>query len=121
MNNILLSGRLTKDIELRYSEKGLAILNNSLAVNIGFGESKETMFVDFVVFGKQAEYVANYANKGARAVIGGELRIENYQKKDGTNGKATRILANTVELFDYKEKAEVLSGSKPIVVDDLPF
>lgn len=121
MNNILLSGRLTKDMELRYSEKGLAILNNTIAVKVGFGEQADAMFVDFVVFGKQAEYVSTYAAKGYRVVVGGELRIESYQKKDGSTGKSTRIVANMVELFDYKEKSAVASGAPSSFDDDLPF
>ena len=99
------------------------MLNNTIAVNTGYGNNKDTMFLEFSLFGKQAEYVANYSAKGNRIILIGEIRMDKWTAKDGTEKQTLRLRANSVELVDMKPKDDdITSGSKPYIADDdFPF
>lgn len=123
MNNCTFHGRLAKEHTFRVSESGQQILNNTIAVNTGYGQNKDTLFIEFSLFGKQAEYVANYSQKGNRIIAIGEIRMDKWTAKDGTEKQTLRLRANTVELVDMKPKEDggLLAGSTVVEDDDLPF
>ena len=97
MNNINLTGRLTRDPELRYSQSGTAIAAFSLAVPRQFNRDT-TDFIDCIAFGKTAEIVAQHLNKGSQIGVTGSLQIESYTKKDGSKAKAAKV---KVDSFDF--------------------
>jgi len=72
MNKCVLIGRLTKDIDLRYTQSGTAVAKFTLAVDRAFSKEKETDFIPCVVWQKQAENCANYIGKGSLVAVGGE-------------------------------------------------
>lgn len=123
MNNCTFHGRLAKEHAFRVTDSGQQVLNNTIAVNTGYGNNKDTMFIEFSLFGKQAEYVANYSAKGNRIILVGEIRMDKWTAKDGTEKQTLRLRANSVELVDMKPKEDggLLEGSKPFDDDDLPF
>ena len=96
MNNITIAGNIGRDPELKYAPTGLAILKFSVADTYGKDDNKKTTWHDIVVFGEQAETVADKIGKGMRVVIIGRLQIENFEKKDGTKGKRVEVLAEEV-------------------------
>ena len=96
MNNITIAGNIGRDPELKYAPTGLAILKFSVADTYGKDDNKKTTWHDIVVFGEQAETVADKIGKGMRVVIIGRLQIENFEKKDGTKGKRVEVLADEV-------------------------
>lgn len=128
MNVIVLSGRFCNETELRYSASGTAIANNTLAVEDGFGDNKQTFFVKITFFQKIAESVANHSYKGQKVSVNGKLVIRSYEK-DGTTKYVTEVHANNVEYQEWKPKdntnqiKEVFPNAKPIEIndDDLPF
>ena len=80
-NKVILAGNLTRDPELRYTPKGLAIAKIGLAINRSWkaetGEAKEEVtFVDIDAFGKQAETIGQYLKKGRPILVEGRLRLE---------------------------------------------
>ena len=97
MNNINLTGRLTRDPELRYSQSGTAIANFSLAVSREYNH-EETDFIDCVAFGRTAEAVGTYMQKGSQIGVTGSLQIETFTRKDGTKGKAAKVV---IKHFDF--------------------
>lgn len=101
MNNINLTGRLTRDPELRYSQSGTAIANFSLAVNREYNH-EETDFIDCVAFGRTAEAVGTYMKKGSQIGVTGSLQIESYTKKDGTKGKAAKVVLKHFDFLSSK-------------------
>ncbi|MEG0023706.1 MAG: single-stranded DNA-binding protein [Cetobacterium sp.] len=108
MNNIVLVGRLTRDVELRYiAGSGQAVAGFTLAVDRECSKDgkKETDFIDIQVWGKSAENCANYLGKGSLVAINGSLRIETYDK-DGERRRATKVNANRVQFLDSKNKSE---------------
>lgn len=94
-NKVILVGNLTRDPELRYTPKGLAIAKIGLAVNRVWkseaGESKEEVtFIDIDSFGKQAETIAHYLKKGSPLLVEGRLRLDQWDDKQ-TGQKRSRL------------------------------
>src|SRR5438445_2449357 len=82
-NRVILAGNLTRDPELRYTSKGLAISKIALAINRTWkseaGETKEEVtFVDIDAFGRQAETIAQYLKKGSPLLMEGRLRLDQW-------------------------------------------
>ena len=97
MNRVVLIGRLTKDPELRFTPgTGSAVTTLTLAVdryNTKTGQ-READFIPVVIWGKQAESVANYLSKGSQAAISGRIQTRSYDAKDGTKRYVTEVVAD---------------------------
>lgn len=80
-------GRLTKDVDLRYSQAGTAVARFSIAINRPFknqnGE-QEVDFINCIAFGKRAETIAQYVKKGHRIGITGSVQTGSYEKEGRT-------------------------------------
>lgn len=70
INNVVLTGRLTRNLDLKYSQSGTAMIKTNLAVNRRFKRDGEpdADFINIIVFGKSAEALENYASKGSLIV-----------------------------------------------------
>ena len=106
MNHVVLVGRLTKDLELRYiAGNGTPVANFVLAVDrefTGKDGKKETDFLNIQVWGKSAENCANYIGKGSLVAVQGSIIIEKYEK-DGERRTFTKINANKVQFLESKK------------------
>ncbi len=129
MNSVVLTGRLTRDPELRYiSESQKAVCSFSIAVDRPFTKDK-TDFLNIVVFGKPAENCANYLVKGRLCGVQGRIQTDNYTAQDGTKKYKTEIIADRVEFLEWGEKKA--EGEKPAQIpegfqtldddDEIPF
>jgi len=105
MNNSILIGNLTRDIELKYTPSGKAVANFTLAVTDRFNKEK-TDFIDCVVWDKRAELCATYLSKGKKVGVVGRLSTRTYENKDGVKVKVTEIVADEVDFLSPK-------GDKP--------
>lgn len=128
MNKVIISGNLTKEPEL--TEAGSSVIcKNSIAINRKYKDVEETLFFDIEVWNKTAEFLVNYATKGTKVLVEGELRNNSYTNKEGVNISKTVINVFNLELAGGKQK-EQLSLSKShtpstnkfdVNDDDLPF
>ena len=104
-NKVILMGNLTRDPELRYTPKGMAIAKIGLAVNRNWtneaGEKKEEVtFVDVDVFGRTAENVGQYMRKGRPIMIEGRLRLDQWDdKQTGQKRSKLGVVAETVQFL----------------------
>ena len=132
MNNVVLIGRLTKDVELKYIQgTGTPVANFAIAVDrefTGKDGKKEVDFIDIQVWGKSAENCSNYIGKGSLVGVQGSIRIDLYQNKEGENRKITRVNANRVQFLDTKrseqgnkDNANTLEFQEIDDNDDIPF
>lgn len=112
MNKIMVTGRFTKDHDLKYSQLGKAILNNSIAVTDGYGDKKQTYFFNVTVWDKLAENLAQFTTKGSRVLLSGKLQQRSYENKQGEKVQVIEIVANEFELLDAKKQEND---------NDLPF
>lgn len=106
MNKILLTGRLTRDPELRSTTSGLEVASFSIAVNRNFKNKEGNVEADFFnvsVFGKQAENVSKYCFKGSQVGVEGRLQSRSYDAQDGTKRYVTDIVADRVEFLSPKK------------------
>lgn len=104
MNRVVLIGRLTKDPELRFTPgSGKAVTTFTLAVDRRFKSQgqPEADFIPIVVWGKQAENVANYMSKGKLVGIGGRIQTRSYEAKDGTRRYVTEVVADEVQFLEW--------------------
>lgn len=134
MNKIHLIGRLTKDPELSFgSGNGTAITKFTIAVNrprLDKNKPQEADFINCVAFGKRAEAIANYVQKGHLFGISGRLQINKYVDKEGNNRWSADILVEDFEFLQQKKANENQSNTQssnsngffPVDDDDdIPF
>ena len=103
-NKVILAGNLTRDPELRYTPKGMAIAKVGLAINRKWksetGEMKEeATFVDVDAFGKTAETIGQYLKKGRPILIEGRLRLDQWEDKQ--SGQKKSKLGVVMETFQF--------------------
>ena len=113
-NKVILAGNLTRDPELRYTPKGVAIAKIGLAINRTWrtetGEQKEEVtFVDVDAFGRQAETIGQYLKKGRPILIEGRLRLETWDDKQ-TGQKRSR-LGVVMESFQFMDSGRGGDGA----------
>ena len=126
MNNVTLIGRIVRDIDLKYLPGGgTAVAKFTLAVDRKFKKdgNKESDFLNITVFGKTAEYVAQYTSKGKMLAVAGRIKTGSYEKKDGTKVYTTDIMADEVQILEWAEKKSSSSFEDMTPVDDgsIPF
>ena len=139
INSVILIGRLTKDIEVRYTQSEKAVGNFTLAINRRFKNQNgeyETDFIDCVVFGKQAETMSKYTQKGDLVGLEGSIQKRAYEDKEGNKRYATEIMVEKITFLQTNKKEEPKVENNPykdmsvkveasqqfeITDDDLPF
>ena len=105
LNHISLSGRLTKDVELRYTNSGKPVASFTLAVDRDFGD-KATDFINCVAWDKTAEFVNKYFGKGKMAIVAGRLQMREYTDRDGNKRTAAEVVANNVYFAESKKSEQ---------------
>ena len=124
LNRVVLIGRLTKDVDLRYTQSGKAVANFTLAVDRNF--SKEaTDFIRVLAWGGQAENCDRYLSKGKLAAVDGRLQISTYEK-DGVKHTSAEVIADSVQFLSPKTASDAPAASMGNDEamggdDDLPF
>jgi single-strand DNA-binding protein len=102
-NKVILMGNLTRDVELRQTQSGMALAKFGMATNRKWsqnGEQKEsTCFVDLTAWGRQAEVLAQYVKKGSQLFVEGRLEYSTWEAKDG-GGKRSKLEV-VVENFQF--------------------
>jgi single-strand DNA-binding protein len=109
MNVVALVGRIGSDPEMRYTPSGLAITKFRLGVTrqrkSETGE-QETDWLDVVTFGKTAEFVSQYLDKGAHVGVTGRIQSRTWEAQDGSKRYAVEIIAENVDFMESKQEAE---------------
>lgn len=109
INNCVLIGRITFPLEIKRfpNNPDMVLIKNTLAVDRGKkspdGE-KVTDFIPFTVWGKSAEYLYNYAEKGNLIAVSGNLRIDSFEGKDGEKKKNFYVNCVNVSIVQSNEK-----------------
>ncbi|MBC5627590.1 single-stranded DNA-binding protein [Clostridium sp. NSJ-6] len=113
MNKVILIGRLTKDLELKYTPgTGVAVTTITLAVDNYNSKSGERTadFIPVVLWGKQAENTAQYTVKGSQVAISGRLSVRTYDAKDGTKRYVTEVVADMFNGIQFLSKSNNNNG-----------
>ncbi|MBS9336705.1 single-stranded DNA-binding protein [Fructobacillus papyrifericola] len=109
INRVVLIGRLTRDVELRYTQSGVAVGSFTLAVNRNFTNAngdREADFINAVIWRKAAENFANFTGKGALVAIEGRLQTRNYENNAGQRVYVTEVSVDNFSLLESKADSE---------------
>ena len=112
MNSVNLIGRLTKDIDLRYTQSGLAVGRFSVAIDRPKkdGQDNGADFPNCVAYGKTAENLANYVHKGEMVGVTGCIRTGSYTGKDGRKVYTTDISVASVQFLNSRSSGGQNNG-----------
>ncbi|HFI0418918.1 TPA: single-stranded DNA-binding protein [Streptococcus suis] len=136
INNVVLIGRLTRDVELRYTPNNVAVGAFTLAVNRNFKNAsgdREADFINCVMWRQQAEYLANWTKKGHLIGITGRIQTRSYDNQQGQRVYVTEVVAESFQVLEKRDNSTNYSsmeeqmppgfGGQPMVItdDDLPF
>jgi single-strand DNA-binding protein len=110
-NKVILMGNLTRDVEMRYTQSGMAYAKMGMAINRKWtqnGEQKEsTCFVDLTAWGKQAEVLGQYVGKGSPLFVEGRLEYSTWEGQDGAKKSKLEVV---VENFQFVGAPRGASG-----------
>jgi single-strand DNA-binding protein len=119
MNKVILSGRLTRDVETRYSGE-MAIARYTLAVYRRFKKDGEQSadFINCVAFGKAGEFAEKYFRKGMKVAITGRIQTGSYTNKDGQKVYTTDVIIEEQEFAESKASSSEQAPPQPSVDSD---
>lgn len=129
MNQVILTGRLTKDPELRTTQSDKQVASFTLAVD-KYGEGAD--FINCIVWGKQAENLCKYQEKGSQIGLSGRIQVRSYEDDKGNKRNITEVVADSIEFLGSKKKDAPTEDITPydikgegngieITDSDLPF
>ena len=136
INNVVMIGRLTRDVELRYTSNNVAVGAFTLAVNRNFKNAagdRESDFINCIIWNKQAENLANWTKKGMLVGITGRIQTRSYENKQGQRVYVTEVVAESFQVLEKRDNAANKSSldnqmppnfsGQPMDIsdDDLPF
>lgn len=107
INNVVLVGRLVRDVDLKYTNSGKVATNFTLAVNRDFKNEQgvnEADFISCAAFGKQAENMARFLGKGSLIGVEGRISTRSYQAKDGKTVYVTEVITSKVGFLESKKQ-----------------
>ncbi|MEO6597346.1 MAG: single-stranded DNA-binding protein [Planctomycetota bacterium] len=112
-NKVILMGNLTRDVELRHTQSGMALAKFGMATNRKWsqnGEQKEsTCFVDLTAWGKQAELLSQYVKKGSQLFVEGRLEYSTWETPEGAKRNKLEVV---VENFQFLGSARSGGGEE---------
>jgi single-strand DNA-binding protein len=114
MNKCILTGRITKDLELRHTTGERVVCNFTIAVNERASEDVD--FIDCEVWGKTAENLVNYQSKGSLIAVIGRLKKKDYEK-DGIKKYKSYVIAEEIEFLGAKKQENASKEETTIEVN----
>lgn len=121
MNNVILSGRLTRDPEVRHSQNGneeKVVARYTLAVDRIYSKENQADFINCVEFGKLAEFAEKYFYKGIKLIVRGRIQTGSYTNRDGVKVYTTDIIVESHEFAESKRTSEQKSNAP--ISNDVP-
>lgn len=101
MNKVVLTGRITRDPEIRYTQNGLSNLRFSIAVDRAIARdasgNRQADFINCVAFGQQADFISRYVKKGNMLAIEGRIQTGQYQDQNNQTRYTTDVIVERVE------------------------
>lgn len=106
MNSVIITGRLTKDVECKYTQSQMAVAQFTVAVNRPKDKDGKSVadFPRCIAFGKTAENLEKFTAKGRLIAVQGRIQTGKYKNRDGETVYTTDIIADRVEFLEWGEK-----------------
>lgn len=105
MNNVSLTGRLTKDVEIRKTTTGKSVASFSLAVR---RDKEKTDFINCVAWNNTADLLYQYTHKGSQIGVSGSIQTRNYDdpNRPGVKVYVTEVLVDRIEFLEKREDSQ---------------
>ncbi len=124
MNQVNLSGRLTRDPEFRTTPGGKSVAQFTLAVDRPFKNAdgnREADFISCVLWGKTAELVRQYLKKGNAAIVSGRIQVRSYETPEKTRRYVTEVIGDRVEFIGGRNADSAPARAQQSYEDQVPF
>lgn len=118
INNVVLVGRLTKDIELRKTQSGLSVASFTIACDRRLSQEQKNNneqsadFISCVAWRGSADFLGNYAHKGDTVGVEGRIQTRSYDR-DGQKVYVTEIIANSVSILHSTQPRQAQAQTQP--------
>jgi single-strand DNA-binding protein len=119
-NLVCLTGRLTSDAELKTTANGIDVTSFSIAVDRGYGENKQTDFINIVAWRQTANFITKNFTKGSLIGIEGSIQTRKYQDKDGNNRTVFEVVCNNAHFVLPKSASNGGSGENNNIPNEAP-
>ena len=127
MNKVCLTGRITKNIELKYNQNNVAITSFTLAVTRKFKNQNgeyESDFINCIAYKSTAELLSKYVKKGDLLGIEGRIQTRNYEDKDGKRVYVTEVIVDSIDFLqsrkdESKQETTKTENTKQKLSDDV--
>ena len=106
MNKVIISGNLTKDMEVNVTKKDVLVVKFTVAVQIGYGDNSKTQFYPVILFGNRVESLQKYLLKGTKVLIDGQIDYNSIQDDEGNWKNYFQIIVNDLEILKFVEVEE---------------
>jgi len=117
INTVILSGRLTRDVELRYTPNGTPVAKLGIAFSHVYQKDgewiEESSFLDVTVWSRRAEQCAEYLHKGSPVIVEGYIKTRIWQDKENQNRKSVDIVSTRVHFLERSEATTGTGESSP--------
>jgi len=117
VNKVIISGRLTRDMELRYTPSNTAVADLSVVSNRIWNKNGERQedatFVDVTVWGKQAEALQNLLTKGRHIMVEGRLKLDSWETSEGLKRSKLSMVAENINLTPSNPNPNGSKGAAP--------
>lgn len=123
MNKCILIGRITKDTEIKQTSNNSKLCSFTIAVDRRFKDkdgNKQADFINCLAWGKNAEFIDKYFNKGSRIGIVGSIQTRNYTDKDGKTVYVTEVVVDEAEFVENKGESKAAEAPKASA-GEMPF
>lgn len=113
-NKLILAGNLTRSVEIKNLPNGTTVGEFGIAVNEKFKEKEYVLFIDCTIFGKGAEIIAQYCQKGSQILLEGRLRLDVWTDKQG-GGKRSKhsMIVDTFQFIGGKPQGQSQGPQRP--------
>jgi single-strand DNA-binding protein len=117
-NKVILVGRLTRDVELKYLPSGTSVATFGLAASRTWKDKntsenkEEVMFIDIDSFGRSAEIANQYLKKGSKVLVEGRIVQDRWTDQQGQNRSKHKIMAENIKFMDTKAEAQSYQSSQ---------
>ena len=111
MNKIIVTGNLTKDMEVEITSNDKIHGKISIANNVGYGENQKTNFLMCDLYGQRVDTLSKYLVKGAKVLINGQLNVTNIEKEDGWK-TYVNVYVEDIELLKFVDDEKENNSNK---------
>ena len=112
MDKVIISGNLTKDMQVNVTKIDVLVGKFTVAVQIGYGDNSKTQFYPVVLFGNRVESLQKYLLKGTKVLIDGQIDYNSIQDDEGNWKNYFQVIVNDLEILKFVEIEEKQDNKK---------